>query len=126
MYADGLRLICLLLGLDASGPRTTCLADAKIHATPPFEGMALFFETEFSHPYRRGAEPVLKRGISLMPAQDIYDPRRWRSRAKEMRVLAEGMYNTKTWRIVTRLADGWDKMADRAERRAANPARYLD
>ena len=73
-----------------------------------------------------GGEPVLKRGISLMPAQDIYDPRRWRSRAKEMRVLAEGLYNTKTRRIVTRLADGWDKMADRAERRAANPARYLD
>jgi hypothetical protein len=61
-----------------------------------------------------------------MPAQDIYDPRRWRSRAKEMRVLAEGMYNTKTRRIVTRLADGLDKMADRAERRAAKLARYLD
>ena len=61
-----------------------------------------------------------------MPAQDIYDPRRWRSRAKEMRVLAEGMYNTKTRRIVTRLADGWDKMADGAERRAAKLARYLD
>jgi hypothetical protein len=60
-----------------------------------------------------------------MPAQDIYDPKRWRSRAKEMRVLAEGMYNTKTRRIVTRLADRWDKMADRAERRgrklAASP-----
>jgi hypothetical protein len=43
-----------------------------------------------------------------------------------MRGLAEGMYDTKTRRIVTRLADGWDKMADRAERRAANVARYLD
>jgi hypothetical protein len=43
-----------------------------------------------------------------------------------MRLLGEGMSDTKTRRIVTRLADGWDKMADRAERRAANPARYLD
>jgi len=61
-----------------------------------------------------------------MPGRDIYDLRHWRSRAKEMRGLAEGMYDTKTRRIVTRLADGWDKMADRAERRAANLARYLD
>jgi hypothetical protein len=43
-----------------------------------------------------------------------------------MRVLANGMNDTKTRRIVTRLADGWDKMADRAERRAASLARYLD
>ena len=61
-----------------------------------------------------------------MPAQDIYDPRHWRSCAKEMRVLAEGINDTQTRRIVTRLAHGWDKMADRAERRAANLARYLD
>src|SRR5262249_61935228 len=61
-----------------------------------------------------------------MPGRDIYDLRHWRSRAKEMRGLAEGMNDTKTRRIVTRLADGWDKMADRAERRAANVARYLD
>ena len=61
-----------------------------------------------------------------MPAQDVYDFRHWRSRAEEMRVLAEGMNDIKTRRIVTRLADGWDKMADRAERRAAKFARYLD
>ena len=41
-------------------------------------------------------------------------------------MLAEGMNDIKTRRIVTRLADGWDKMADRAERRAASLARYLD
>jgi hypothetical protein len=43
-----------------------------------------------------------------------------------MRVLAEGMNDTKTRRIMTRLADGWDKMADRAERRTAKPNRDLD
>jgi hypothetical protein len=41
-------------------------------------------------------------------------------------VLAEGIDDIKTRRIVTRLADGWDTMADRAERRAAKLARYLD
>ena len=68
----------------------------------------------------------LCRGISLMWLRDINDPRHWRSHAEEMRVLANGMNDTKTRRIVTRLADGWDKMADRAERRAASLARYLD
>jgi hypothetical protein len=33
-----------------------------------------------------------------------------------MRVLAEDMNDTETRRIINRLADGWDKMADRAER----------
>jgi hypothetical protein len=61
-----------------------------------------------------------------MAGRDIYDLRHWRSRAKEMRGLAEGVSDTETQRIVTRLADGWDKMADRAERRAANLPRYLD
>jgi hypothetical protein len=85
---------------------------------PPFLGMALPFEAEFSHVCRRGAELVLKRGIRSMPGPDIYDLRHWRSRAKEMRVLAEGMHDTETRRIMTRLADGWDKMADGAERPA--------
>ena len=43
-----------------------------------------------------------------------------------MRVLAEDMNDTETRRTMNRLADGWEKMADRAERRAAKPDRYLD
>jgi hypothetical protein len=58
--------------------------------------------------------------------RDVNDPRHWRNRAEEVRVLAEGMNDAKTRPIMTRLADGWDKMADRAERRAAMLARYLD
>ena len=85
---------------------------------PPCLGMALSFEAEFSHFCRRCGELVLKRGIRPMPVRDIYDLRHWRSRAKEMRVLAQGMYDTETRRIMTRLADGWDKMADGAERLA--------
>ena len=41
-------------------------------------------------------------------------------------MLAEDMKDAETRRTMNRLADGWDKMADRAERRAAKPDRYLD
>jgi len=61
-----------------------------------------------------------------MPPQDIYDPRHWRNSAEEMRVLAEAVKDTETRRIMSRLADGWDKMADRAERCTAKPNRDLD
>ena len=39
-------------------------------------------------------------------------------------MLAEDMKDTETRRIMNRLADGWDEMADRAERRVARPDRY--
>jgi hypothetical protein len=58
-----------------------------------------------------------------MPPRDIHDPRHWRNRAQEMRVLAEAMNDTETRRIMNQLADGWDEMAHRAERRVARPDR---
>jgi len=58
--------------------------------------------------------------------RDIRDAGHWRSNAEEMRVVAEDMDDTETRRIINRLADGWDKMADRAERHAAKPNRGLD
>ena len=52
-----------------------------------------------------------------MPPRDIHDPRHWRNRAQEMRVLAEAMNDTETRRMMNQLADGWDEMAHRAEER---------
>ena len=55
-----------------------------------------------------------------MPESHVNDPVRWRNNAKEMRVLAKGAKDAATRRIMNRLADGWDKLACRAERRARN------
>jgi hypothetical protein len=52
----------------------------------------------------------------------VNNPQRWRDNAAEMRVLAEGMKDAATRRITNRLADGWDKLAYRAERRAVQLA----
>jgi hypothetical protein len=59
----------------------------------------------------------------LMLKSHVNDPQRWRDNAVEMRVLAEGMKDAATRRIMNRLADGWDNLAYRAERRAAQPDR---
>jgi len=55
-----------------------------------------------------------------MPESHVNDPVRWRNNANEMRVLAEGAKDAATRRIMNRLADGWDKLAYRAERCARN------
>ena len=49
----------------------------------------------------------------------VNDPQRWRDNAAEMRVLAKGMKDVAKRRTMNRLADGWDKLADRAEARCA-------
>jgi hypothetical protein len=55
----------------------------------------------------------------------INDPKHLRDRAGEMRMLAGGMKDARTRRKMERLADGWDKLADRAERRVARPDRSV-
>src|SRR5215471_4443927 len=70
--------------------------------------------------------PQLRTRSQLLSPRDIRDPGHWRSNAEEMRVVAEDMDDTETRRIINLLADGWDKMADRAERHAAKPNRGLD
>jgi hypothetical protein len=49
----------------------------------------------------------------------VADPNRLRGNAAEMRMLAGGATDITARRLMGRLADGWEKLADRAERRAA-------
>ena len=54
-----------------------------------------------------------------MDPKSINDPLHWHDRAAEMRALAETMRNVETKAIMLRLANDYDKLADRAARRAA-------
>jgi hypothetical protein len=53
-----------------------------------------------------------------MPARHVNDSKHWRDRAAEMRVLSTMMKDTDTQAIMVRLADDYDKLADRADLRA--------
>lgn len=52
-----------------------------------------------------------------MTYQNMNDAKHWRDRAAEMRVLSTGMKDFETQLIMTRLADDYDTLADRAEER---------
>ena len=54
----------------------------------------------------------------------INDPDYWRKRAEEMRALSETMDDVEARAIMLRLAEDYDKLADRAEVAAA-PARVF-
>jgi hypothetical protein len=49
-------------------------------------------------------------------------PEHWHQRAAEMRALAEMMENREHRAAMLRLADDYDKLADRAAGRASDPA----
>jgi hypothetical protein len=59
------------------------------------------------------------RGVA-MPTHEIHDPKHWYDRAEEMRALSEAMVNEDTKSRMLRLADDYDKLADRAAMRALN------
>jgi hypothetical protein len=54
-----------------------------------------------------------------MPSSFVNDPQHWRDRAAEMRALARGATDVDTEGIMLRLADDYDKLADRAAMRAS-------
>jgi len=49
-----------------------------------------------------------------MSIKPINDPKHWRDRAAEMRALADTMKDAETIAIMNRLADDYDKLAERA------------
>ena len=55
-----------------------------------------------------------------MPAASfINDPQHWRDRAEEMRSLAAEMTNEQTQKSMLRIANDYDKLAQRAEERSS-------
>ena len=48
-----------------------------------------------------------------MPASHVNDYKHWRDRAAEMRALSDTMTDAETVAIMLRLADDYDKLADR-------------
>jgi hypothetical protein len=59
------------------------------------------------------------RGVA-MPTHEMHDPKHWYDRAEEMRALSEAVVNDDTKSRMLRLADDYDKLADRATTHAVN------
>jgi hypothetical protein len=55
----------------------------------------------------------------LMPEHPINDPEHWLKRAKEARALAEQMGDPEGKRMMRRVADDYERLAQRAQERAA-------
>ena len=57
-----------------------------------------------------------------MTLQGLNDMKHWRDRAAEMRVLSADMRDFEARTLMLKLANDYDKLADRAEDRAARDA----
>ena len=57
-----------------------------------------------------------------MTLQGLNDAKHWRDRAVEMRVLSADMNEFEARTLMLKLANDYDKLADRAEDRAAHDA----
>jgi hypothetical protein len=53
-----------------------------------------------------------------MPASFINEPKHWRDRAEEMRTLAEVMKDQISREMILRIAQDYEKLAQRAEERS--------
>jgi hypothetical protein len=58
-----------------------------------------------------------------MPSRTVNDPKHWYDRAAEMRALSETMRDPEVIAIMLRLADDYDKLAERAHIRAGDEGR---
>jgi len=59
-----------------------------------------------------------------MTSHPINDPEHWRKRAEQMRALAQGIKDAQSKITIRRIANEYDKLAERAERlaRGSSPA----
>jgi hypothetical protein len=57
-------------------------------------------------------------GVGVLTTHHVNDVMHWQDRAEEMRTLADMMHNPDTKAAMLRLADDYDRMAERAQERS--------
>jgi hypothetical protein len=64
-------------------------------------------------------------GLVTMPDRLINDAPHWRARAEETRAVAEGVHDLFSRDALLRIADAYDRLAERTEQRAEERAREM-